>query len=156
MHNAQNNTAFIVASPAVITDNASVACNVIDTKGYDYCVVDVIIGATDIATVALKMQESETKANTTTLTSGADVTGLVFGTSTNIAGSTSALPTSTADNKVYRFEIDCKARARYLLPVLTGGDGAAGSYYAAIAYLSKAEIQPVTATARGFGDILRV
>lgn len=156
MINAQNVTAFVVAAPGAIVDNASVACNVIDTKGYDYCDIEVIIGATDIATAALKVQESETKSNTTALTSGADVTGLVYGTSTNIAGSTSALPSSTADNTVVKFEIDLKGRARYLLPVLTGGDGTSGSYYTVIAHLSKAENQPTTAAARGYGEILRV
>lgn len=156
MQHSQNETAFIVAPPAAIVDNAAVSCNVIDTKGYDYLVVDVIIGATDIATVALKCQESETKSNTTALTSGADITGLVFGTSTNIAGSTSALPTSTADNTVQRFEIDLKGRKRYILPAITGGDGAAGTYYAAVAYLRKQEVQATSASARGFGDILRV
>lgn len=156
MKNAQNKTVFIVASPAAIVDNAAVACNVIDTKGYDYCDVEVIIGATDIATVALKVQESETKSNTTALTSGADVTGLVYGTSNNIAGSASSLPSSTADNKVYAFEIDLKGRARYLLPVLTGGDGTAGSYYSIVAHLYQAENQPTSAADRGYGDILRV
>lgn len=156
MINAQNDTVFIVASPAAIVDDAAVACNVIDTKGYDYCRVLVTLGATDIATVALKVQESDVKSNTTALTSGADVTGLVYGTSTNIAGSTSALPTSTADDKVYSFEIDLKGRKRYLLPVITGGNGSAGTYYAAHALLSKQEVQATSAADRGFGDILRI
>lgn len=156
MHNAQNNVFFSVTPGAAIVDNASLACNVIDTKGYDYCEVFVFIGATDIATVACKVQESDTKSNTTALTTGADVTGLVSGTSLNIAGSTSALPISTADNTCYKFEIDTKYRKRYLLPVVTGGDGAAGTYYAVFALLSKAEIQPVTAAGRGYSEILRV
>lgn len=156
MMNAQNNVFFSVAPPAALVDNAAVTCNVIDTKGYDYCEVFCYIGATDIATVALKVQESDTKSNTTTLTSGADVTGLVYGTSNNIAGSASTLPSSTADNTCYKFEIDTRYRKRYLLPVLTGGDGAAGTYYSVFALLTKAEIQPTTASARGYGDILRV
>lgn len=156
MRHAQNNVFFSVAPPAAIVDNTSVTCNVIDTAGYDYCEVWCYLGATDIATVALKVQESDTKSNTTTLTSGADVTGLVFGTSSNIAGSTSALPSSTADNNCYKFEIDLKGRKRYLLPVVTGGDGTNGTYYTLWATLSKAETGPVTASGRGFGDILRV
>ena len=156
MHSAQRNVFFSVTPPAAIVDNASLACNVIDTLGYDYCEVFCYIGATDIATVALKVQESDTKSNTTALTSGADVTGLVYGTSTNIAGSTSSLPSSTADNTCVKFEIDLKGRKRYLLPVVTGGDGAAGTYYAVHALLSKAELLTDTAAGRGFGDILRV
>lgn len=156
MQNLQNVTYFHVTPPAAIVDNATVVSNVIDTKGYDYCSIVVSRGATDILDVALKVQESDVKSNTTALTGGADVTGLVFGTSTNIAGSTSALPTSTADNNVYVFEIDLKGRKRYLLPVITHGDGTAGAYSHCLALLSKAEIQPVTASARGCGDILRV
>lgn len=156
MIGAQNNVFFSVTPPAAIVDNAAVVCNVIDTAGCDYCEVFCYVGATDIATVALKIQESDTKSNTTTLTSGADVTGLVYGTSANVAGSTSALPSSTADNTCLKFEIDTRYRKRYLLPVLTGGDGAAGSYYTVFALLSKAEIQPTSASARGYGDILRV
>ena len=156
MISAQNNVWFIVTSPAVIVDNASLACNVIDGQGYDYTQIAVIIGATDIATVAMKIQESDTKSNTTALTSGADVTGLVSGTSTNIAGTTSALPLSTADNTVQLFEVDLRKRKRYLLPVVTGGDGTAGTYYTVIALLSRAEVQPTSASGRGCGDILRV
>lgn len=156
MHSAQHNKFFSVTPPAVIVDNASLTCNVIDGAGFDYCEIFVYIGATDIATVALKVQESDTKANTTTLTSGADVTGLVSGTSTNIAGSTSALPLSTADNTCYKFEIDLKARKRYLLPVVTDGDGAVGTYYTVFALLSKPEITGVSAASRGYSEILRV
>lgn len=156
MQHAQRNVFFWVTPPAAIVDNASLTCNVIDTLGYDYVEVFVGIGATDIATVACKVQESDTKSNTTTLTSGADVTGLVYGTSTNIAGSTSSLPSSTADNTCVKFEIDTRGRKRYLLPVVTGGDGTAGTYYAVWALLSKAELLTDTAAGRGYGDILRV
>lgn len=153
---AQKRKWLSVTPPAAIVDDASLVCNVIDTLGYDYCQIYCYIGATDIATVALKVQESETKSNTTALTSGADVTGLVYGTSANIAGSTSALPSATDDNKCFMFEIDCRTRKRYLLPVVTGGDGAAGTYYAVWAELSSGEAAPVTASDRGCGDILRV
>src|SRR5689334_4585204 len=105
MIHTQNDTFFSITPPAAIYDNAGLSCNVIDTKGYDYCRIFLYLGATDIVHVALKVQESETKSNTTALTTGVDVTGLVFGTSTNIAGSTSALPTSTADNNCYCFDI---------------------------------------------------
>lgn len=144
-----------VTPPAAIVDNAALTCNVIDTLGYDFCQIYVYTGATDIAAVAMKVQESDTKSNTTALTSGADVTGLVSGTSNNIAGSTSALPTSTADNTCYLFEVDCRGRKRYLLPVVTAGDGAAGSYYAIHAELSAPEVAPVTASERGCLEILR-
>lgn len=155
MQSAQQTKLFSVVPPGAIVDNASYTANVIDTLGYDYCVITCYVGATDIAMTALKVQESDTKSNTTTLTSGADVTGLVFGTSSDIAGSTSSLPSSTADNTFLRFEIDCRKRKRYLLPVATAGDGTTGTYMACWAELSRAEIAPVSASDRGCGQILR-
>lgn len=156
MQSAQHTKLFSVVPPGAIVDNAGYTANVIDTLGYDYCKVVCHIGATDIAMAALKVQESDTKSNTTTLTSGADVTGLVFGTSTDIAGTTSSLPSSTADNTFVVCEIDCRKRKRYLLLVATAGDGAAGTYMSAHAELSRAEIAPVSASDRGCGQILRV
>ncbi len=57
-----------------------------------------------------------------------DVTGLVYGTSAGIAGTTSALPTATDDNKCFKFEIDLRGRKRYLDLVATCGDGATGTF----------------------------
>lgn len=156
MRPVQNAKLVSVTPPAAIVDNTSYTCNVIDTQGYDYCRIICHIGATDIAMAALKVQESDTKSNTTTLSSGADVTGLVFGTSTNIAGTTSSLPSSTADNTFQVFDIDLRGRKRYLLPVATAGDGAAGTYLAIHAELYNADAVPVTASECGAGDILRV
>lgn len=156
MFHGMHNKFVPVTHPAAIADNTTVASNVIDCLGYDFCEIFVYKGATDIADVACKVTESDTKSNTTALTSGADVTGLVFGTSTNIAGSTSALPSSTADNTCHKFEIDLRGRKRYLLPVVTHGDGTAGGFSTIFAILSKAEVVPTTAADRGYADILRV
>lgn len=153
---SQREVLFGVTPPAAIVDNATLASNVIDTLGYDYCDIYCYRGATDIADVAMKVQESDTKSNTTALTSGADVTGLVFGTSTNIAGTTSSLPSSTSDNGIYKFEIDLKGRKRYLLPVVTHGDGSTGAFTVIWAALRKGELVTDTAAGRGFADILRV
>lgn len=156
MNSMQNVKKFVVTPPAAIYDNASLTCNVIDTAGYDAVAIDLVLGATDIAMTTLKVQESDTKSSATALTSGADVTGLVYGTSNNIAGSASALPTADDDNKVFRFEIDCRYRKRYLLLVATCGNGAAGTYAMAIADLHRAAISDTSASDRGCGDILRV
>lgn len=151
MINAQNTRWVSVTPPAAIVDNASLTTSEIDTAGYDYCEVYVYLGATDIAMTALKMQESDTSGS-----GFADVTGLVYGTSAGIAGTTSALPTATDDNKCFKFEIDLRGRKRYLDLVATCGDGAAGTYATAFALLSRAKDTPVTATERNFGNILRV
>lgn len=150
MIHAQNEKTVIVTAPGALLDNASATTTEIDTLGYDYCKIKVILGATDIALTALKVQESDTSGS-----GFADVTGLVYGTSENIAGDTSALPSATDDNKVFGFEIDLKARKRYLDVVATVGNGTNGAYVAIIAELSRAKDEPVTASERGYGDILR-
>ena len=153
---AQKDKFLNVTPPAAAWDNATVTANVIDTLGYDYCRIIVSLGAIDTALTGMKVQESDTKSNTTALTSGADVTGLVYGTSNGISGSASALPSSTTDNNLYAFEIDCRQRKRYLLPVITVPDGTITAFASIVAQLSRAKIVPVSASDRGFGEILRV
>lgn len=153
MHAQQMDKFTSITPPAVIVDNASYTTATVDTLGYDYCRIFAYLGATDIAMVDLKVQESDDSG----MSGAADVTGLVYGTSTNIAGSTSSLPSATDDNKCFVFEIDLRGgRKRYLDLVATAGNGAAGTYLTAFALLSRAENTGLTASARGFGDILRV
>ena len=139
-----------ITSPAALVDNAAFTTNTIDTQGYDYLTVLVSVGATDIAFAGLKMQES----NDSGMSGAADITGLVFGTSTNTAGSTSAVPSATDDNKLFAFHVDLKACKRYLDVVATGGDGSTGAYMACIGILSRAAQTPTTATGRGFDEEL--
>jgi hypothetical protein len=153
MIHAQNFKFVSVTPPAAIVDAGSYTTAAIDTAGYDYCTIIAYLGATDIAMAALKVQESDDSG----MSGAADVTGLVVGTSNNIAGSTSALPSATDDNKAMCFEVKCGGdRKRYLDLVATAGDGTAGSYLTVFALLSKGEAVPVTAAERGFDEILRV
>lgn len=147
---------FAVTPPAAIIDNTSAVANVIDCAGFNFLRVIVLLGASDIAMTALKLQESDVKASATTLTSGADITGAVFGTSVNDTGSTSTLPSATADNLFFVFEIDLRGRKRYILPVITGGDGAAGAFFTCIAELSKANNVPTLATEKNISQVLRL
>jgi hypothetical protein len=140
-----------VIAPAAIVDNAVYANTVVNTHGYDYCTILVNVGVTDIAMAALKVQECDTSGGTY-----ADVTGLVYGTSTNIDGSTSALPTSTADNTVVAFDIDLRGRKKYLQLVGQAGDGSSGTYASAVALLSRGDKAPTNAAERGCGQVLRV
>jgi hypothetical protein len=152
MHSEQTDKFFSITPPAAIVDNASLTTATIDTLGFNYLRVFVYYGAMDIASTALKIQESDDSG----MSGAADVTGLVYGTSSDIAGSTSALPSATDDNKCFAFEIELKGRKRYLDLVATMGDGTTGSYVCAFALLSRASDVPVTKTERGFGNILRV
>lgn len=132
-----------VTPPVAIVDNTSWSTTTIDTKGYKHCRIIFILGAMDIALAALKVQESDDSG----MSGAADVTGLVFGTSANDTGSTSTLPSASADNSIQVFDIDLRGRKRYLDVVATGGDGAAGTYATCIAILTNPEVSPGTAVA---------
>lgn len=146
----QNNKYFNVTSPAAILDNASATTNSIDTKGWDYLTVVCTVGATDIAMTALKLGQSDTDS------SFVDVTGAIFGTSTNIDGATSALPTAGDDHKLFVFEVDLRGKKRYFDLTATMGNGTAGGYFSAVAILSRGEISPILAAGKGADEVLRV
>jgi len=142
--------------PATIVNNAAVSSLVIDTAGFEYLEIVVQLGATDIALTAFKVQEADAKTNSTTLTSGADVPGTVFGTDANDAGTTSTLPSATDDNKIYKFEIDLRGRKRYLQFQATVGNGATGAFIAAVAELSRGAQVPTSAADKGVAQLMRV
>jgi hypothetical protein len=140
-----------VIQPAAIIDDASATTVEIDTIGYSEATIIVLIGATDVAMTVLKMQESDTSGS-----GFADITGLVYGTSSDIDGNTSALPTATDDNKQFIFQIDLRGRKRYLDLVATCGDGTNGTYIAAVCILSRGAEAPNTVSDSGAAGILRV
>jgi len=152
MNSLLTKKAFAVNQPTALHDNESLTCNVIDCAGYDDLEIIFMLGATDIAVTALKLQEADAKTSATALTSGADVAGSIFGTSNNDTGSASTLPSATDDNKLYSFKVDLRGRKRYLLPVVTFGDGTVGGYGAVIALLSRAKDAPRTAVEAGYAQ----
>jgi len=136
--------------PAAIIDDASATVAEIDTAGYDYAVILVSLGATDIALTALAVTESDTSGS-----GHANVTGLVYGTSTDIDGNTSALPSATDDNGVFAFEVDLRGRKRYLDVTATVGDGSTGAYVTVTTVLSRAKERPTTVAEKGLAGCLR-
>ena len=153
MNNLQNVKQVLVTPPAAIVDNASFTTNTIDTLGYNKLAVYFQVGATDIAMAALKLQESDDSG----MSGAADITGAVYGTSTNPdTGSTSALPTATDDNKVFGFFVDLKGRKRYIDVVATAGDGSTGTYGSCIAFLYNGNETTDTATERNLAANLIV
>lgn len=140
-----------ITPPAAIVDNAAFTTAEIDTLGFSYAIVNVYFGAMDIAMTALKVQESDTSGS-----GFADVTGLVFGTSTNDAGSTSSLPSATSDNTIFSFFIDLRGRKRYLDVSATGGDGTLGTYMTAWVELWRPADGVLTATEAGYSQRLMV
>lgn len=151
MNPAQSFKVISVTPPAEIVDNASYTTAEIDTAGFDALVILVYLGATDIAMSALKVTESDASGS-----GHADITGLVYGTSTDIAGATSALPTADDDNKVFGFELDLRGRKRYIDVTATAGNGAAGTYATIVALGFRREENLQSAADRGFANILRV
>lgn len=134
----------IVYAPGAIIDNASPTTTVIDTLGYDRLEVVLVLGALDIAVTAYKLQESDSTSSSTALSSGADITGAVGGTDFT-------LPTATDDSKIGVIDLNMvnNVRKRYIDVAATFGDGAAGTYSAIIYRLSKAHVDPVSATDAG-------
>lgn len=140
----------IVTAPAAIIDNASLTTTEIDTEGYEYLRVAVILGATDIALTACKLTQSDTSGS-----GHADITGLDYDGDTDIDGSTAALPGATDDNNIFLFEVDLRGKKRYIDTTVTVGDGTSGAFVTVIAELSRAKQVPVSVSARGLGGCLR-
>lgn len=134
-----------------VLDAATATSYIIDTAGIDYVNIDLVLGATDIALTALKVQESDVATNSTTLSSPSDVTGLVYG-----AVDAPALPSATDDNKIYSFEINTQGRKRYLQLVVTAGNGAVGAAVCAKYTASKIGNQTLNAAGKGVAAVLNL
>ena len=100
---------------------------------------------------ALAVTESDTSGS-----GHVNVTGLVWGTATNIDGNTSALPSATDDNTFQVAQIDMRGRKRYLDLTATCGNGSAGTFLTAFARLSRGEVSPTSASDAGCNEIVRV
>lgn len=124
-----------ITPPAAIVDNAAFTTASVDTLGYDYAQVIVYFGAMDIAIAAMKLRESDDDSTYTDVTGG-DYSG--------------SLPSASADNTFYAWNVDLRGKKRYLDVSLTGGDGTAGTYATVIAVLSRGATNPSSATGRGF------
>jgi hypothetical protein len=147
---------LVLKQPTAIQDNTALTINVVDSLGFDFLEVEVILGATDIGITVLKMQESDVAASGTALTNGADIVGTRFGTDNTDAGVLSVLPSATDDNKIFKFEIDLRGRKRYLLPFVTIGDGTVGGFVVVTAHLSRGEETPTSAAQKGIAQLMRV
>ena len=101
---------------------------------------------------ALTLTESDTAGS-----GHANITGAVYGTSADIEGSTSTLPTSTDDNGIFGFEVDLRSRKRYIDLTATVGNGTNGAYLTVISRLSRAKICPGnTLSEKGLTGCVRV
>jgi hypothetical protein len=140
-----------VIPPAAIIDNASATEVEIDTLGYHFAEVVVILGATDIAVTALKLQQTDTTGS-----GEADISGATFDGGTAIDGTTLALPSATDDNQICVFQVDLRDKKRFLSCVATFGDGSAGGFVSAVCRLSRGDVAETTSAGMANGGVLRV
>lgn len=124
----------------------------IDTLGYHYLDIYVMLGATDIDMTALGVFAGDVAAAGADDTDFAAVTGAVFSGTTGEG----RIPQDDDDGKIFHVGIANPATyGRYFALDATCGDGTAGTYITAWAVLSRADESPNTATARGFaGELL--
>lgn len=130
---------LVALKPASIATNAT-SSTVIDTLGYDHCMLDITLdsqSSTTSAPAVLKLSESDD--TTTTVT---DVTAFVGG---GAGGFT--IPNSGSAATIVTFNVDLRARKRYLTLKVTPGDAA--QICSAIANLSRGEQAPTSATLAG-------
>lgn len=130
----------IMTAPAAIVDDASLTTTEIDTIGYDYLKLIVIVGATDIALTALTVTESDT--------AGSGHAAISDLTASGTTGD-SRLPQATDDNGFFCSFIDLKGRKRYIDATITVGNGTAGAFVTVIYILSRAKTSPLTAAQQG-------
>ncbi|HEY2589825.1 MAG TPA: hypothetical protein VGI81_29040 [Tepidisphaeraceae bacterium] len=131
-----------LAWPAARANNATVACASVDRSGYEYAVIRVALGATDVGLTALKLQESDDNSTFT------DVPG------TDFSVSPLSLPTSGNGNTLWEFQVDLRGgRKRYLKPLVTVGNGTVGAFVAVCAELFRAEQAPITAATQGLAGV---
>jgi hypothetical protein len=145
MIHATNMKAVAVTSPAAIVDNAAFTTNTIDTLGFRYIQIIVLIGALDIALAVFKLRQSDDSG----MSGATDVPGADF----SVDGT---LPSATDDNLLFAINVDMRGKKRYLDVSITGGDGSVGTYLSAIALLSRGEESPNSVSERGFSQELTV
>lgn len=128
--------------PAAIKDDAAFSSLVLDKNdldGADYVEFVGVLGSIDATMDTLKVMESDTLTNPTTL----------GGTPVLVKDATTK-PGTDDDNKPFVFGIDLgKSRQRYLQLQATAGDGAAGTFLSAMAIAARPREAGSSATRRG-------
>lgn len=132
----------IAIIPISKTNGATAAseASLIDTKGWDYCEITVIASTADVVSntlSVLKIEEGDTTSSVATFS------GCVQNTDYTVA--TNAY-TSTTNQNVWSFGIDCRSRKRYLK---VSASPQTTMVIAATARLSRGEQAPNSAATAG-------
>lgn len=144
----QNTKKVVVIKQEAATNAATLTSDLIDTRGYDYCTINVVATTSNSATnnpSVLKVME----ADTTDATNLADITAFVGdGTGGFVVPN---CPTATTTAPLAEFNIDTRGRKRYLAvkisPVTT-------QTFTVIAELGRAEQVPVSTTDRNVAVVV--
>jgi len=143
-HMIQNTISKKVQSvwPQARINNAAVTCASVDRRGFDYAVIRLALGATDVALTTLKLQESDDNSTFT------DITGADFSISPL------SLPTNASSNTLWEWQVDLRGtRKRYLRPAITIGNGSLGAFVSVTVELSRAEQAPYNATTQNLASV---
>ena len=141
----QNTKTVNVIKQGSIATNAS-ATGVIDTLGFDEVAIDVWLdsaASTSNVIGTCKVQECDTSNGTFT-----DIVALTGGTATSTSVGF-VLPTAVSTNvgQVYRLNVDCRGKKRWLKPIVTPPNAAL--IIGLTATLGKAEVASVGRSAMG-------
>jgi len=154
MIDLQNLKYVPVIKPGAIVDNddfvgahGDAAPVAIDTLGYDYAMIVVQLGATDIAIADMGLFEDDAS----NLATATEITDAAFDATGN-----PGFPADDDDNGAAVWFLDLRKRKRYITIDLTAGNGSTGTYAAAFALLGRAAEKPTNATQRGFalGEVI--
>lgn len=144
----QNTKKLVVLKQQSATNGETLTSDLIDTRGFDYCTINVIGTTSNNATnnpATLKVME----ADTTDASNLADITAFVGDGTGGFTIPSS--PTATTTAPFAEFNIDCRARKRYLCvkasPVTT-------QTFTVIAELGRPEQAPVSTTDRNVAVVV--
>lgn len=147
MIDIQNAKFISVVAPVAVDDDTYTATE-IDTLGFDYLTVQVMLGSVNATLVACKLQASDTSGS-----GFVDVLDVDGGT--DIDGGTAALPVDDA-NGIIVFQVDLRGRPRYYDLVVTSADTVGGTFLSASAILTRAELKPLDIAGTGTSTVLRI
>lgn len=128
---------YVTAIAPAVVDGAAATSVAIDTQGFDYLSIILMLGVADDALTVLKVTESEVSGS-----GYVDVDDADFSTD-------STLPTAGEDGLRFGAFINLQNRKRYIKLETTAGAAGAGVAMAALAILSRAKQVPFDAASRG-------
>lgn len=141
-------TKTVIPIEAVTTTAGTALTGNIDTKGYDYLVLNVIQGTQSATTkpTALKLSECDT----TVVSSFADISGAVGGTDFTIPESYTS---TTSGQWAVKFNVDLRHRKRYIKVSHTTGTV---TYASSVGLLLRGASDPTSATAANCAALVEV